>query len=72
MDGYVQIPCIERNAVGAVTAWNAYMIASVSNPDKQKVGFDEVLEAMLQTGRSMSPAFKETALGGLAVCTLCG
>lgn len=72
VDGYVQIPCIERNAVGAVTAWNAYMIASVSNPDKQKVGFDEVLEAMLQTGRCMSPAFKETALGGLAVCTLCG
>lgn len=72
VDGYVQIPCIERNAVGAVTAWNAYMIAAVSNPDKQKVSFDEVLEAMLQTGRCMSPAFKETSLGGLAVCTICG
>lgn len=72
VDGYVQIPCIERNAVGAVTAFNAALIASVSDPSRQKVSFDEVLEAMLQTGKCMSPAFKETSRGGLAACTLCG
>ncbi len=72
VDGYVQIPCIERNAVGAVTAFNAALIASVSDPARQKVSFDEVIEAMLQTGKCMSPAFKETSRGGLAACTLCG
>ncbi len=70
--GYVQIPCIERNAVGAVTAWNSYMLATARNPSQQKVTFDEVLEAMLQNGRCMSPAFKETSLGGLAACAICG
>lgn len=71
VDGYVQIPCIERNAVGAVTAWNAWLLASAGDPAKQKVSFDEALAAMYQTGRSMSPDFKETSRGGLAVCTLC-
>ena len=71
VEGYVQIPCIERNAVGAVTAWNARLLASAFDPAKQKVGFDEVLAAMYQTGRCMSADFKETARGGLAVCTLC-
>ena len=71
VDGYVQIPCIERNAVGAVTAWNAWLLASAGDPAKQKVGFDEALAAMYQTGRSMNPDFKETSRGGLAVCTLC-
>ena len=70
--GYVQIPCIERNAVGAVTAYNAYLLASVGDPKKQKVSFDEVVEAMMETGKGMSRAFKETSKGGLAVCSLCG
>jgi L-serine dehydratase len=70
--GYVQIPCIERNAVGAVTAYNAYLLASVGDPKKQKVNFDEVIEAMLETGKGMSRDFKETSKGGLAVCSLCG
>ncbi len=70
--GFVQIPCIERNAVGAVTAYNAYLLASVGDPRKQKVNFDEVIEAMLATGRGMSREFKETSKGGLAVCSLCG
>ena len=70
--GYVQIPCIERNAVGAVTAYNAYLLASVGDPKKQKVNFDEVIEAMLETGKGMSREFKETSKGGLAVCSLCG
>ena len=71
VDGYVQIPCIERNAVGAVTAWNAWLLASAGDPAKQKVGFDEALAAMYQTGRSMNPDFKETSRGGLAVWTRC-
>ena len=70
--GFVQIPCIERNAVGAVTAYNAYLLASVGDPKTQKVSFDEVIEAMLETGKEMSRKFKETSKGGLAVCSLCG
>lgn len=66
--GYVQIPCIERNAIAAVHAWNAFMIASNGDPKMHKVGFDEVLEAMRQTGRDMSLKYKETSRGGLAVC----
>ncbi|MFA7229983.1 MAG: L-serine ammonia-lyase [Victivallaceae bacterium] len=69
--GYVQIPCIERNAVGAVTAYNAYLLAALGDSKKQKVSFDEVVEAMLQTGREMSADLKETSRGGLAVCSLC-
>ncbi len=70
--GFVQIPCIERNTVGAVTAYNAYLLASVGDPKTQKVSFDEVIEAMLETGKEMSGKFKETSKGGLAVCSLCG
>ncbi len=69
--GYVQIPCIERNAVGAVTAYNAYILASVGNPLYHKVSFDEVVAALLETGRRMCPELKETSRGGLAVCSLC-
>lgn len=69
--GYVQIPCIERNAMGAVTAYNAYIMASTGNPQHQKVSFDEVISALLETGRRMSPELKETSRGGLAVCSLC-
>ena len=68
VDGYVQVPCVERNAVGAVTAFNAYILASTGDPDRQKVSFDEVVEAMLETGKDMSKKYKETAKGGLAVC----
>ncbi|MBN1864812.1 MAG: L-serine ammonia-lyase, partial [Victivallales bacterium] len=71
IDGYVQVPCIERNAVGAVTAFNAYILASAGDPARQKISFDEVVEAMLQTGRDMSSRYKETAKGGLAVCAVC-
>jgi len=68
VEGYVQIPCIERNAVGAATALDAYILASSGDPLKQKVSFDEVVEAMLETGRDMSVKYRETAQGGLAVC----
>ncbi len=66
--GYVQIPCIERNAVGAVQAMNAFILAEVGDPARQKVTFDEVVEAMMETGQDMSTKYKETAKGGLAVC----
>ena len=66
--GYVQIPCIERNAVGAVQAVNAYILAEAGDPARQKVTFDEVIDAMMETGKDMSTKYKETATGGLAVC----
>jgi L-serine dehydratase len=66
--GYVQIPCIERNAVGAVTAVNAYILSAAGDPARQKVTFDEVVDAMMETGQDMSNKYKETAKGGLAVC----
>lgn len=70
--GYVQIPCIERNAVAAIEAYNAYMLASTGDPSKQKISFDQVLESMMRTGRDMSNKYKETSEGGLALCdTIC-
>jgi L-serine dehydratase len=66
--GYVQIPCIERNAMGAVTSYNAYLLAAIGDPQKHKITLDEVIAAMRQTGHDMSTLYKETACGGLAVC----
>ncbi len=72
IEGYVQIPCIERNAMGAVSAYNAYILATVGESHKQKVSLDEVIEAMRITGAEMSTKYKETAQGGLAVsCIHC-
>lgn len=64
--GYVQIPCIERNAMGAVKAYNAYLIASTLDESYQMVNLDKAIEAMAQTGRDMSRKYKETSLAGLA------
>jgi L-serine dehydratase len=66
--GYVQIPCIERNAVGAVHSLNAFILAEAGDPARQKVTFDEVVDAMMETGRDMCTKYKETSKGGLAVC----
>lgn len=65
--GYVQIPCIERNAMGVVKAYAAYLIASDVTPGHHKVGLDQAIAAMLATGRDMHHNYKETAQGGLAV-----
>lgn len=65
--GYVQIPCIERNAMGAVKAYNAYLIASTLDESYQKVNLDKVIAAMAQTGRDMSQKYKETSQAGLAL-----
>lgn len=65
--GYVQIPCIERNAVGAVKAYNAFLLAISEDPKSHRVSLDSAIEAMGETGREMNAKFKETSLGGLAV-----
>jgi L-serine dehydratase len=64
--GLVQIPCIERNAVGAVKAVNAARLALHSSAPS-KVSLDQVIETMRQTGLDMSAKYKETSKGGLAV-----
>ena len=64
--GLVQIPCIERNAMGAVKAINAAHLASHGD-GTHKVSLDQVIETMRQTGLDMSSHYKETSKGGLAV-----
>jgi len=64
--GLVQIPCIERNAIGAVKAVNAARLALHSS-GKTHVSLDQVIETMRQTGLDMSTKYKETSQGGLAV-----
>jgi L-serine dehydratase len=64
--GLVQVPCIERNAMGAVKAINAARL-SLSGDGKHKVSLDKVIATMRRTGADMSSKYKETARGGLAV-----
>lgn len=64
--GLVQVPCIERNTMGAVKAINAAYLA-LQGDGKHIVSLDAVIETMWQTGRDMRSKYKETSLGGLAV-----
>jgi L-serine dehydratase len=64
--GLVQIPCIERNAMGSVKAINAARLA-LRGDGSHKVSLDQVITTMRQTGRDMSTIYKETSQGGLAV-----
>ncbi|MCU0695066.1 MAG: L-serine ammonia-lyase [Myxococcaceae bacterium] len=64
--GLVQVPCIERNAMGSVKAINAARLA-LSGDGKHKVSLDKVIATMRATGADMSSKYKETARGGLAV-----
>lgn len=64
--GLVQVPCIERNAFGAVKAIQAARMA-LNEPGDHCVSLDECIETMRQTGEDMASKYKETALGGLAV-----
>jgi L-serine dehydratase len=64
--GLVQIPCIERNAVGAVKAINAASLA-LRGDGTHRVALDAVIKTMYETGRDMMSKYKETSLGGLAV-----
>lgn len=65
--GLVQIPCIERNTMGAIKAITAAQLALQSNPDKAKVSLDAVVKTMWETAQDMNVKYKETADGGLAV-----
>lgn len=65
--GLVQIPCIERNSMGAIKAITAANIAIESDPAKAKVSLDQVIQSMWETAQSMSERFKETSEGGLAI-----
>jgi L-serine dehydratase len=64
--GLVQIPCIERNAFGAVKAVNAARMA-MQETTEHKVSLDQVIKTMYQTGLDMQTRYKETSLGGLAL-----
>lgn len=66
VNGLVQIPCIERNTMGAIKAITASQIALSSNPKNAKVSLDEVIQTMWDTAQDMNLKYKETADGGLA------
>ena len=65
--GFVQIPCIERCAFGAVKAWTGFMIASNEIAENRRVDFDSTVDAMALTAKEMNAKYKETSEGGLAV-----
>ena len=65
--GLVQIPCIERNAMGAIKAINACEMALDTDPTQVKVPFDKVIKTMWETAQDMTSKYKETSEGGLAI-----
>jgi L-serine dehydratase len=70
--GYVQVPCVERCAFGAVKSWIGFMIASNEIPVDRRLDFDTTVAAMALTAKEMNTKYKETSEGGLAVSvTLC-
>jgi len=64
--GYVQVPCIERCAFGAVKAWIAYSIATNEIASRHRVDLDTTITTLAQTGKDMSAKYKETSEAGLA------
>jgi L-serine dehydratase len=64
--GLVQIPCIERNSMGAMKAITASNIALESDPASARVSLDEVIQTMWETAKDMNTKYKETSEGGLA------
>lgn len=65
--GLVQVPCIERNTMGAIKAITAAQLALQSEPSKAKVSLDSVVKTMWETALDMNSKYKETSEGGLAV-----
>ena len=65
--GLVQIPCIERNSMGAIKAINAAELALETDPKNTKVPLDKVVNTMWETAKDMNSKYKETSEGGLAV-----
>jgi L-serine dehydratase len=64
--GYVQVPCIERCAFGAVKAWTAFMVATNEIASRHRVDLDTTITTLAQTGKDMSSKYKETSEAGLA------
>ena len=64
--GYVQVPCIERCAFGAVKAWVAYMIATNEIESRHRVDLDTTIKTLADTGKDMNSKYKETSEAGLA------
>ena len=65
--GLVQVPCIERNAMGAIKAINAAELALETNPEDSLVPLDKVIDTMWETAKDMNKNYKETSEGGLAI-----
>jgi L-serine dehydratase len=65
--GFVQVPCIERCAFGAVKSWTGFMIAKNEIPANRRLDFDTTVDAMALTAKEMNSKYKETSEGGLAV-----
>ncbi len=66
-DGFVVIPCIERNAVGAIRAYEAYLFAKcIAMNRKHLVGLDDIINTMMATGKEIPESLKETSKAGLA------
>lgn len=66
IDGYVQIPCIERNAIGALRAIDAAMLTHLITTTDSKISFDMVVKTMYETGKDLHNSYRETSIGGLA------
>ena len=64
--GYVQVPCIERCAFGAVKAWTAFMVATNEIAARHRVDLDTTIKTLADTGKDMSTKYKETSEAGLA------
>ncbi len=70
VDGLVQIPCIERNAIASMFAYNSYNYAILTN-GKHYISFDEVIKVMNETGKDLKDKYRETSIGGLAKIYKC-
>jgi L-serine dehydratase len=68
--GFVQVPCIERCAFGAVKSWTGFLIASNEIPANRRLDFDTTVNAMALTAKEMNSKYKETSEGGLAVAVV--
>lgn len=64
--GYVQVPCIERCAFGAVKAWTAFLVATTEIASRHRVDLDTTIKTLADTGREMNSKYKETSEAGLA------
>lgn len=66
IDGYVQIPCIERNAIGALRSIAANSLSILMGTTNSKISFDVVVKTMYKTGKDLNRSYRETSKGGLA------